>query len=196
MNDEAFADAARPTPRAILRLPMLPYSIGHELILQAERNPLLAVPSDFNSIPDVLQRAAIFRAVLVCSRTWEENERCARWPFLWAWFAKRSNIPLAVAEFRTYRNDGSTCPYLSTLERNSPRSLGSPIMALLLNYAEDRYGRKAIDMPLGYIAWKFYAHLEMDGACNVENEQEADIRQQIEAHQEQYRREQAEKGKK
>ena len=43
MHDALFADAARPERVSILHLLMLDYSIGHELLLWRQRNPLVTL---------------------------------------------------------------------------------------------------------------------------------------------------------
>ncbi len=193
MNRLAFAEATRPTPRIIFRLPLRRYSIGHELILASEENPLLAAAEDFDRLPEPIQRQAIIRAVLVCHRTWNQNEACSRWPIFWSWVLRRANFPLAIAEFRIYREQGSTCPILNA-PKGKGRAFGSPEMAMLLNYSEAVYGPElAMDQPLGFLAWKYYAELERQGDCEVENVQDYQIRTECEQHQRDWEKEQAEK---
>ena len=59
MSSIVFADALRPSPVRILRLPMRPYSLGHELILLQQRNPLLFLtPDEFGKLT-IEQAAAV-----------------------------------------------------------------------------------------------------------------------------------------
>jgi hypothetical protein len=75
MHDEAFADSVRPAPCVILRLPMRPYSIGHELLLYRRRNPFVTLddPAKFSQLPQLEQIRAVMEAAQVCARTWQEN---------------------------------------------------------------------------------------------------------------------------
>lgn len=190
MNDLAFADAARPTPPRILRLPLLPYSIGHELLLQAARNPILGGPEFLAEFDPAQRRKAILRAVLVCSRNWSQNRQPERWLSLWDWTIRRHDTDLSIAEFRAYRDAGSSCPEIKPSDNGDGRPLGAPLMARLLSFSAARFGAAAYDQPLGMLQWMFYAWAEFKGACRVENATERQIREEIAEHQAQYAREQ------
>jgi hypothetical protein len=192
MSDMAFADAARPTPWNILRIPLLPYSLGHELLLIRSRNLLLLEPAEFGKLRRHEQVAAVMRAVMICARSWEENKQADKWLGLWTWRIRRENFSLAIADFRNYRREGATMP---TLNRNQDpeskgRELGSPYLARLTAYAASCFGQGCYDQPLGQLQWMYFAEMERDGCVEVENASERQIREEIEQHQADYQKEQ------
>ena len=90
MHDLALADAARQASVRILRLPMLEYSIGHELTLLSQRNPLLF--DLFPGLPEEARRAALIRAALVCHRTWSQQYRRERNMWFWGWLIRKADL--------------------------------------------------------------------------------------------------------
>lgn len=190
--DLAFADSVQPASQTILRLPMLPYSIGHELRLLQQRNPLLLPESDFDSLLAKDQRLAIIRAALVCSQTWQQNQKLHRWLNLWGWLIRNSDFALAIAEFRNYRHAGTTMPTLAEPDEKG-REMGSPHTARILHFALSLYGLDAYDAPLGQLQWMYFSAAEAQGNCKVENSTERQIRDEVAQHRADYEREQKEK---
>lgn len=180
MSDQAFAAAARPTPQNVLRLDLLPYSIGHELLLQRAENPLLGSEDDFKKLPLANQVAAVMRAVLVCSRTWSQNHRADRWVRFWGWRIRNADFPRAIAQFRAYRNEGRLWPRFTdpewTSDKEPGRSLGSPFMASLLHYCIGRF-QHPFDQPLGFTQFLYFAQSEQEGNCKIENTEERETRE-------------------
>lgn len=204
MHDSAFAEAARPTRCSILRLPLLDYSIGHELLLFRQNNPLLFTKEGFDSITPDAQCAAVIRGVLICSRTWSENKKAHKWLRVWNWFNRNADFPLAIAEFRNYRESGSSfLPSPSEIaddiangEKKEGRRLGSPFMARLYNFVcalPDReikvHGESAFDFPMGFATHLYFSHLEVEGSLKVQNENELDIDNDFQAKVDQIRSE-------
>lgn len=200
MHDEAFADAARPAPRCILKLPMLPYSIGHEIILTRQRNDLVCLSWDkFADLSPEHQQFALKQACLVCYRTWKQNANPERWLRLWSWIIRKTDWALAVAEFRTYRFEGMMFPPVpdprfvqgKTGDEEAGRTLGSPLMARLIHYLRSNgIPETAImDYPLGRAAFEYFAYLEENGRINVENSDEAETRESFNANVEAFKRE-------
>jgi hypothetical protein len=174
-NNAAFADAARPARAVVLRLPMLPYSIGHELLLTQEANPLVGSWVDFLKLPMDRQIYSVIRAATICSKTWEENKKPDRWTRLWLWLNRNSDYPFEIANFRNYREAGSTFPAIGA-PTSDGRFLGSPFLARLLAF----HGVDSFDVPLGYAQWLYFAHAEQEGACKVLNDNEASAKQLVE----------------
>lgn len=200
MHDLAFADAARPAPRRILRLPMRPYGIGHELILQSRRNPLVCLThEEFNHLPVAQQISAAITAALVCYRTWDENSKRERNLRLWGWFIRNTDWPLTIADFRNYRNEGSICPRITEdqfsdmpSESDGSRSFGSPFLARLINFLSSRPAsilhhqpmlNPIMDYPLGLAAFEYFASGEEQGRVQVENTSEQETRESFEKNQ-------------
>lgn len=188
----AFAEATRPRPRRILRVPLLPYSIGHELILQQRKNPLLY--EGFPLIPEKEQHIAIIEAVLICSRTWEQNSKPERGLKIWLWLIRKDNFKKAAIEFMQYRADGSSCPRIAPPDREDDgRALGAPFHCRVLAYAAPIFGKAVFDKALGMLQWMYFAWAESEGQCRIENDFERQVREETEQIQSDYDREQREK---
>lgn len=153
MHDLAFADYTRPTRVACLRLPLLPYSLGHELILSQQRNPLaICTRATFDALPEDDQIQSLIRAVSVCSRSWSGNHKPEKWLWLWWWMIQKTDWPVAIADFRNYLEAGrSTLPVINAddpeskeafeialgIQKMDPggRALGSPFLAQMILFA-------------------------------------------------------------
>jgi hypothetical protein len=164
MHDAQFAAAARPARCVILGLPMLPYSIGHEITLVAKCNAL--VFSDSDKVPEYELRTALIQAADICSQGWHEYEDNSlsiasnpHWyqlrllikkiRFLKAWgkwmkVVERFNFEDEKAKFIEYRKIGSDFPPIPTDEHykmangeefgENSRSYGSSYFARLINF--------------------------------------------------------------
>lgn len=134
MHEPIFAAAARPRPRSCLHLPLLPYSIGHELALWHTQNPLCTIHQDtFATLPEPERHQALMDAVDICSQThlqhletaeltahrypWHQihrRRRQARLLRIWATWTKhlRRLTPeqwdLHTANFRAYLDEHRT----------------------------------------------------------------------------------------
>ena len=168
---------------------MQPYSIGHELILLQECNPLLGDLSFFNELPLDQRCHAVVRAVQVCARTWEENKHPDRWLRLWCWLIRREDPAFAALEFRSYREEGSSMPGIKP-EKNDGRELGSPFLARLIAFAGPIFGAAVYDVPLGMAQWLYFAEMEFQGCVKVKNRFDLQVEAEIRQHEEDYRKEQ------
>src|ERR1700739_3495079 len=73
MHELPFADAVRPAAVSVLKLLMLNYSVGHEIILLSRRNPLVCLSAEeFIKLPGEDQRTAIIFAADCCCQNWSE----------------------------------------------------------------------------------------------------------------------------
>lgn len=178
MHDLAFADAVRQAPVKILKLPMLDYSVGHELLLQRYRNPLLAPKKAFDELDASIQRSSIIRAALICSRTWNENKKREWFLGIYLLMIRKEDHALSIAQFRNYRDAGSTYPRPKKQESKG-RELGSPLMSRLVAYGGSIFGNSIFDKPLGMIQWMYFAHCEQEGCLEIENESEKDFRELV-----------------
>lgn len=190
MYELAFSDALRPALVSVLKLPLLRYSVGHEIILLSRRNPLLAASrEEFDRLPAEQQRTAIIVAADVCCQGWAEYHRVynawQRWRLArkWAqWTAAiaGADFALAIAEWRNYRAAGSDT--FSTEEMPNTgaefRFFGQPELSSLVNFLQItcRLGEADIfDYPLGYARMRHLAWLESEGAVRITNAMEAEI---------------------
>lgn len=139
MHEAALAQAALPVPSRILRLPLLPYSLGHELFLIRCGNPLVCLSEpEFDQLPIARQIEAISLAALACCQTWRENTtQRHRWLWLWHFLNRRANWALAIADFRNYREAGGLAfkAELPSGEHTGPvRFLGAPELLILYQF--------------------------------------------------------------
>lgn len=192
MHAAGFAKATRQEPRRILRVPMLEYSIGHDILLHRIDSPFLW--ETFPNLPDFKKREALIQAVSICSRTWEENKNPERWLKLWLWLVKHDDFDKAIRDFMEYRADGSGCPHILPPEkREDSRTLGAPYHCRVLAYAAPIFGHSVFDKGLSLLNWLYFAWAESEGQCRIENELERQIREEMAQHQADYEREQEEK---
>ncbi len=134
-----------------LHLQLRPYTLGHELLLWATRNPIPHLaPADFDALPEPQRHAALVAACDICNQTWLEYHanaeilrrpvpwtrllgRGARLRRLWArWRRKLAHLTPADWEshllaFRGYLAAGRAA--LPTLS-NDPRTLDPAIWRL------------------------------------------------------------------
>lgn len=192
MHEDSFADAARPLQVVCLRLPLLAYTIGHELLLVQQKNPLVCyADTQFNALPADQQQTALRRAVLICTRTWNKQNR-AHWNLrLWQWWCKKfCCYPMEIANFRNYlaaahvdylppdpRAD-DVCASANGYEPMRSvrgRTYGSPHLARLLNFVRlspIASGLSPFDFPYALANQLYITHLESEGSCRVENSEE------------------------
>jgi hypothetical protein len=194
MHDLAFADAARPTRVACLRLQLLDYSIGHEILLLQQRNPLLCLArDDFDTLPLAEQILAVKSAALICCQTWRQNQTRHRWLRLWGWLTRKSNYALAIAEFRNYLDEahrllpipGREEDEIANGERDDHgRESGAPFLAQLLNYisAFQHFSISAFDFPYPLASALYLAHLESEGRIRIANRKETEIAMEMNEH--------------
>jgi hypothetical protein len=174
-TDLAFADSARPKSVVILSLRMLPYSIGHEILLIQSRNPIAGDFDAFCKLELGAQLAALAEAVWICARNWEGNQLPEPRFKLWKWrrSIRKANWNESIIEFMRYRAEGSTFPSIMPAEGEG-RAFGSPFLARLSAHAQGN-----LDMPLGMAHWMYFANAELLGNVKVENEDETSVRGQL-----------------
>lgn len=200
MNDHAFADAARPTQVVCLRLPLRPYSLGHEILLLQQRNPLLTLSlTAFGELSFADQRKAIIRAVLICSNSWRQNQQPQKWLWLWRWKLKKIDWRVELVELRNYLFASKTSfpgpdPEADTicakaigytpLKENRGRASGAPLMARLLQFVSgldiSRFGAECFyDFPFALANMLYETALEAEGAARIENQDELEEKEHL-----------------
>lgn len=194
MHDLAFADSARPEPVRVLRLPMLPYSIGHEITLLAQRNPLLF--DLFGQFSDADRRSALVRACLVCHRTWRQQYRHEQNMRLWAWLISKADLAAETEKWLAYRQAGTSSPpqpsqedyeIANGIQNEEPgRAFGGSHLARVLAYVAPIHrsfdAETPFDVPLGMANHLYLSGLEMAGNARIENVREAQVRLEMEGH--------------
>src|SRR5688572_30214618 len=92
MQDAAFNKAADPGPHQVLGLELLPFSIGHFILLQKHGSVFVSQDGGEPEISDLLL------TVLICSQTYEEAKKSLRsiWLFwrmrFWGWRCRKRNV--------------------------------------------------------------------------------------------------------
>lgn len=175
MHDAAYSQAALPAPARVLGLNLRPYSLGHELWLIREQNPL-AVQSGETVASKLV--AALPAAVLFCSQTFEQISAMNRDRFislkLWLWNLRlrRHDGLSELASFLEYRTRGSLAfPDEPADGRQSSRPLGAPFLLSLYNYlrAAGDTDSGAWNHPYGLAQMRYAAWLETEGHLKIKN---------------------------
>lgn len=194
-----FCDSVLPEPVRILGLTLRPYSIGSEILLLRQRNPLVILTGEqFSVFTPGSQMQAVRNAVLVCYRSWSENRRPEKWLKLWQWKIRRMDHGQSIIDFLKYRAAGSTFPpspseearrVYSKDDGDRGRLLGAPFLCRLYAFISKlpereirQHGPTAWDFPLGFATFLYLTHLENEGANQIENEREAEVRREWEQH--------------
>ena len=119
MHELSFCDALRPVPACVLKIPLAPYSLGHEALLLSRRNALLLqTEADCNALPLDQQIFHLREAVWLCSDPASHRSRLEQPGVLclglrWDMFKRRlwhrrqrtltvADYALALADFRNY----------------------------------------------------------------------------------------------
>lgn len=179
MHEAQFSEAVRPDMQAVLRLPLLPYSIGHEILLMRLGNPLVTMGAEsFKELPLKHQRSALIRAVLVCYRNWKGNQRPERWLWLWGWFCKKCDTAKEVEKFQAYRKAGINQFQTKKMPRTPGAQyhyFGSPEIAMLLLFVQqhrlhEMHGiGSPYDFPISLARMLHQADAESRGEIWVQN---------------------------
>jgi hypothetical protein len=169
---------------------MRPYSLGHELHLLREDNPL--VSGGINANP---RREDLAQAVLVCSQTFEECRRMnSDWllPLKgWLWRRRVRKLPTGphVQAFLEYRQDGMReFPPSSTPRSDSSpgRPAGAPFLLRLYQFLVVEMHMPTVyqhpltnevltpwDHPFGLAQMQFATHWEERGSFDIYNYHDA-----------------------
>jgi hypothetical protein len=198
VHDLHFADAVRPPEIRVLKLALLPYSLGHEALLLRQRNAfLLCSPEQFAALPLEQQIFAVKTAALICSQDWQTNHGRQKWLRVWSWATRRADYSLEIAEFWNYLTASRqlpsaptkhACEVLYGKDDDKGRPLGSPLLAQLYNWVSDNPGKfqlSAFSFQLSpqFCPWDasfalagtlYFAALEMEGRARIENAAEAE----------------------
>jgi hypothetical protein len=177
MHESIFSKAIVPEPMFILNLRMLPYSIGHEVLLQKTQNPLATYrPESLIELPETVRIEAIARAVLICSRDWRGNQKVERFIRLWLWSNRHKDFLVEIRNFLAYRIAGA----MDLPTKDQPRSsgshyhyFGSPETARLLLFIAPLYVAfgyaTPYDFPLGMARQLYQTSSETAGNLWIKN---------------------------
>ena len=181
MHESLLASAALPQPSVVFGMLLRPYSLGHELFLHRENNPII--------LGDGLaflktSRVDLVQAVFICSQTFEECRKSSLafrpWSdfklWIWRMRTRKLNTATEILKFMNYREWGSlSFPLVETAEssnRSSTHEPGSPFLIRLHQFLTLKKGlsdAEAWDYPYGFAMQQFIAYWESEGGLNVYN---------------------------
>ena len=191
-HEVQFVDSVIQAPVKVLGLRLRPYSLGSEILLLRQRNPLIVLSGQqFSVFSPESQSRAVQNAVLVCYRSWAENQKPEKWLKFWLWRIRNLDHGQAAMDFSNYRNAGATFPTgpsehaMQVLygddDAKPARQHGAPFFCRLYNFISglpDReirqFGESAWDFPLGLAQFLYLSHLEETGSARIENAKEAE----------------------
>ena len=186
MHEKIFSEAFNPVPCRVLGLKLRNYSIGHELALIKQGNPIITyAESSFNELSQAAQNLSLASAVEIC---------CYRVPVLkiiWAIRQIGCNFKEEIKKFRVYRDSGSLDLPTTRQSRVSGLSFhyfGSPELARLINYVSEyhaiminvHFNGSPLNFPLGVARMLYASKLECDGSIWVENFKDAELKEKQE----------------
>jgi len=181
MHEGLLRQAAMPVPRVVLGLLLRPYSIGHELLIQADS-------SDFAK-----PETALISLVWICSNSWKENTRNRLDPLmslkLWLWRRRcgRRDFKKELEKFQAYREEGSLEFPLSELietdGRRRGRATGAPFLLKLQQFVCFHFKlseSEAWDYPFGMAKMHWSCMAEEEGGIKIRNEHDESFEAYIE----------------
>jgi hypothetical protein len=190
MHEDILAQAVIPVRYRILRLDLMPYSLGCELQLFRENSPFLLLSRDeFDDLTTQDQCLAVLRAVNICCR------KIPKWNYFRVWknngcpiallFGRKfylcepQNIVLAISEFRNYLNDGRV-EFKADLPKDDDvptHYVGAPEVLRLYQFVLEHvpreeirlWGKTAWDFPFSFAKLLWQAHTENMGGLEIYN---------------------------
>ena len=182
MHELAFANSFRPPEQILFGVKMENYSIGHELALVRQGNPLATYTAkSFSELPTIAKRLALAMAIEVCGNV-RSLFRKWRLAFLIHRLSDES-LSYAIEAFDTYRRFGSEDLPMQKMPRQHGvpfHYFGAPELARLINYVADHhqtliavhFGGSPLNFPVGLARVLYSTQLETDGAIWIKNAQD------------------------
>jgi hypothetical protein len=181
-NEAAFLQAALPEPAILLHQQLLPYSLGHSLVLHRFGSPFV---TEDDRLPDVQD---LFFAVYVCCHEYDQVQPALLLPgkefrtLIKDWVKLCGDFdPAAVmVDFAQYLIDGSSCPTFTPIYRRGappPRRPGSPFTAVLLTTLTGHLHwtrSEALNCPYGMAQWLYCIYWESQRALRIHDPSELD----------------------
>lgn len=180
MHEPQLALAAWPNTTTVLRLKLMPYSIGHELLLWRHGSPFVIFNRDGIAAMDAVDRIeAVKRAAMVCSRSWQDNQRDVANLGEWLKKSGEDNHDEAAVAFMDYRDAGSL-EFKADLPSDFEGKtvfVGCPQLLQLYTFVQKHvsrheivpYGTTAWDFPLGLAKMMWQAQAEQAGGLQIYN---------------------------
>jgi hypothetical protein len=170
--EAAFLEAALPEPLTLLHQQLLPYSVGHEIILRRLKSPFIFG----QTYSKEALAGKLFSAVHVCCHTYDECVTTLRNPHLEENFARWRNLcgrfdPAPVtAAFVNYLAAGRSCPEYVRKSIGQSFRPGAPFILCLLQVLQGELGfsrSEALACPFGLAQWHYCAFWESQGRIRI-----------------------------
>lgn len=176
-----YLGALLPLPARVLGNRLLPFTLGHRLILERLGNPF--VTSGPVEIPDLLT------GIIVCTRAPDDAWRALdSWRALWhartlGWRSRLSGADYlsTCAAFRAYVEDGSRLP--SFWQKDNRKRLAVPLTLLVKVYLQKELGYshdEAMNRPWGAALHEYCVALSIAGQLDLIDADEAEFVNNIE----------------
>ncbi len=184
MHEALLSRALLPAPTVVLGLELRPYSLGHELLLIRDNNPLAYADN-----PPV-NRGALERAALICSSTFAQAQALDVWlslkVIIWRRYWRRLDTAAEVEKFRAYQKEGALEFPLSNTPRpdrhGTARVSGAPFLLRLYLFLTTQARiapAEAWNYPVGLAKMLWQAHHEEAGALDLYNIHDAEYDRQV-----------------
>src|SRR6185312_7698344 len=181
MHDATFSEAFQPERFKVLGLPLLNYTLGHELVLQRQGNPLVTGDTEFDAKPWSVKGEWLMRAAMVCCLrkprvNWWWRQMCARLAIDGEVNRFQAYLAANTLDFPTVKQPRvHGCPY---------HYFGGPEVARLLNYVTERHSvmiethfeGSPLNFPYGLARCLYSVQLESSGDLWIENFRDAEAR--------------------
>lgn len=180
---EQFTAALFPDSYRVLGHRMQPFTIGHALLLERMRNPLVTLHRDAG-------RGDLKLAIAICSRPFPRAEQLVQSRWIAAWLAliwcPFWKLNAGIQQFLAYRTNAERTPeaWTNDTENKSPR-VKSPIAYRIRVWMITELGispREAICTPLAIALHDYCVWAELQGALELyddEDEEALDEAEQL-----------------
>lgn len=171
-----YLSAESPKLVAVLKLPLLPLSIGHLILLEQCGNPFLDPSESITSTIFCLPR--LIEAAIICSHSYER----ARWlnynPVLplttsiWRWRIRKCDTIKEAQIFKEYIREGLREPIIRPGNGRIPGTPWYLQLKQFLMLIEGKSESEALNFSYRKAVVEYFAHYELQGQCEVRNSQE------------------------
>lgn len=167
----SYLEAAVPEPFTVLGRKLLPFSVGHQILLEKFGSSYALGYTEAPGYSDLIL------SVFICSHTFEENLKQLKSRHLslrlklWGWYCGKFDVIEAMLFFRKYLDAHTNWPKRFWIERGTGgSSSGSPFIQSLkvrlqkdLGYSE----AEALNAPYQMALWNYLTNLENQGVIRL-----------------------------
>ena len=193
MHDQMFANAFRQPSATVLKLPMLDFTIGHELLLWNRMNPVLFYKLEgFKELPTSDKASALAQAAMICYNDKDKSAiEMVKNTRKWVSGASEAYLDEQAKAFYDYREAGSRDLPTSKQPKVSGvpyHYFGAPELARLINYVtahhevmiKAHFDGSPLSFPFGLARMLYSTHLECEGSLWIQNYQDVENKTKLE----------------